>query len=257
MANLDLIRKLNKNYGKQSAIAKSVDIVDLNEAFDPDKIEKGLDNALANLGPDFIGVFEFGLAADVAVLFVDVCSFSTRFADLMGDQIGEYFDAYYDVVIPIIYSYGGEVEKIIGDGIIAVFGRPFLNADISECIKKAAQCSKEIIKNTFNTEYSSKIALHSGLIHYYKNKTGLYKEFTMIGKPLTELFRLESISEDNCVNYYEGTPVHEYFRQRTLPINASASQRSQTPWAQYSKIISGLKGVTYTRMSYISYGGRA
>jgi hypothetical protein len=60
MANLDLIRKLNKKYGKQSAIAKSVDIVDLNEALDPDKIEKGLDNALANLGPDFIRLFEFG-----------------------------------------------------------------------------------------------------------------------------------------------------------------------------------------------------
>lgn len=256
MANLDLIRKLNLNYAKNSNIANSSDIVNLNEAFDPYMIEKGLDNALANLGPDFIGCFEFGLATDVAIMFVDVCSFSTRFTDLNGDQIGEYFDIYYDIVIPIIYSYGGEVEKIIGDGIIAVFGRPFLNADISECIKNAARCSKEIIRNTVNTEYSSKIALHSGLIHYYKNKTGLYKEFTMIGKPLTELFRLESISEDDCVNYYEGTPVYEYFRQRTLPLNASASQRSQTPWVQYSKIISELKGVAYTRMSYISYGRR-
>ena len=254
MANLDLIRKLNLNYEKNSAIAKSADIVNLNEAFDPDIIEKGLDNAIANLGPTFIGCFEFGLPADVAIMFIDVCSFSTRFARLMGDEIGEYFDVYYDIVIPLIYKYGGEVEKIIGDGIIAVFGPPFLNADISECIKNAARCSKEIIKNTVNTDYSSKIALHSGEIHYYKNKTGLYKEFTMIGKPLTELFRLESVAEDDCVNYFEGTPIYEYFHARTLPVNAPASQRSQTRWSQYSKLVTGLKGVDYERMSYISYG---
>lgn len=256
MANLDLIRKLNLNYGKQSAIADSDDIINLNEAFDPDIIEKGLDDAIARLGPNFIGCFEFGLSSDVAIIFIDVCSFSTRFAGLMGDEIGEYFDAYYDIVIPLIYKYGGEVEKVIGDGIIAIFGRPFLDADISECITNAARCSREIIKTTVNTDYSSKVALHSGKINYYRNKTGLYKEYTMIGKPLTELFRLESISENDCINYYEETPVDEYFSASTLPANAPASQRSQALWTQHSKAISGLKGVDYTKMSYISYGRR-
>ncbi|TFF37706.1 adenylate/guanylate cyclase domain-containing protein [Mucilaginibacter psychrotolerans] len=253
MANFDQIRKFNLNYGKASAITRSADLVNLNEAFDPATIEKGLDNALANLGPHFLGCFEYGLPTDVALIFVDVCSFSTRFGDLLGDEIGDFFDAYYDIVVPIIYKHGGEVEKIIGDGIIAVFGRPFLDADIPKCIRQAAKCSKEIIRTAVDTQYSSKIALHSGPITYYQNKTGLYKEFTMIGRPLTELFRLESISEDDCVNYYEGTPVNEYFQARTLPLTASDSQRAQTPWCQYSKPIAGLKGVAFTNMSYIRY----
>ena len=36
----------------------------------------------------------------------------------------------------------------------------------------------------------------------YKNKTENYPEYTMIGKPLTELFRLESVSENNSINYF-------------------------------------------------------
>jgi len=253
MANLDLIKTLNINYGKQSVIAKSKDIVNLNEAFDLNKLGKGLDNAIANLGPKYLQYFEFGLPADVAIMFIDVCNFSTRFGGLDGEEIGEYFDEYYDIVIPTIYKYGGEVEKIIGDGIIAIFGAPFVDVEVTSCIKNAIVGVMEIIKQTIDTDYSSKVALHSGEIHYFKNKTGLYNEFTVIGKPLTELFRLESISEDNCINYYHGTPIYDYLQARTLPTTASAARRSQVPWGEWSKPIIGLKGVDYTKMSYIAY----
>ena len=55
--------------------------------------------------------------------------------------------------------------------------------------------------------------MHCGTINYFKNKTGLYHEFTMIGKPLTELFRLESVSIDERINYYE---KHKLSQRRGL-----------------------------------------
>jgi class 3 adenylate cyclase len=114
-------------------------------------------------------------------------------------------------VIPIIYEYGGEIDKIIGDGIICIFGPPFLGNDLKQNIKKANDCAKALIEATEGKEYSSKVAFHCGIINYFKNKTGLYKEFTMIGKPLTEIFRLESVSLDERVNYYSNTPIRLYF----------------------------------------------
>jgi hypothetical protein len=77
--------------------------------------------------------------------------------------------------------------------LFCIFGPPFQNIDLVENINKANKCSKKIIKATKDTIYSSKIAMHCGTINYFKNKSGLYREFTLFGKPLTELFRLHLV----------------------------------------------------------------
>ena len=246
MANLDLIKKLNNHYGKRSAISSETKMYSLNESLDPENIEKAITDSIGSLGPLFTRYFDLGLPAEVALLFVDVCGFSTKFSDLNGEEIGEYFDHYYDIVIPIIYKHGGEIDKIMGDGIICVFGPPFQNVDISENISQAILCSKEIIKNTTSTQFSSKVAIHSGEINYFKNKTGLYKEFTLIGKPLTELFRLESVSIDECINYYGETDIGLYFQQK-FSRRIRNNYVKPAIWTHSENQILDLKGINYSR----------
>jgi hypothetical protein len=251
MANLDLIKQLNKTYGKSSPVTNATKLFSFNESLDPDSIQKAITNSIANLGPAFTKYFDLGLPADVALLFIDVCGFSTRLSHLNGEEIGEYFDEYYGIVIPIIYDYGGEIDKIMGDGIICVFGPPFLDNSLVKNIAKAVQCSKEIIKATKGTKFSSKVAMHSGKINYFKNKTGLYKEFTMVGKPLTELFRLESISENERVNYYDKTDVRSYY----LPKFSNSASASTTPaeWSHSKQKIENLKGVDFENFYSIKH----
>ena len=43
----------------------------------------------------------------------------------------------------------------------------------------------------------------------YKNKSENYPEYTMIGKPITELFRLESIAENNSINFFNFSPYQK------------------------------------------------
>lgn len=250
MANLDLIKRLNENYGKNSSIIRETRLFSINEALDPNNIEKAITDSIADLGPLFTMYFDFGLPADVVLLFIDVCGFSTKYSNLDGEEIGEYFDEYYDVIIPIIYKYGGEIDKIMGDGIICIFGPPFQDLTLKENIIKADQCSREIIKVTKGTKFASKIALHSGSINYFKNKTGLYKEFTIIGKPLTELFRLESISNDDQINYYHSTDVYSFYQE----IMAKSSNSSQpAAWISTNYPITNLKGVDFKYFSSIKY----
>ena len=73
-------------------------------------------------------------------------------------------------------------------------------------------------------KFASKVAIHSGTINYFKNKTGLYKEFTLIGKPLTELFRLESISIDQRINYYDETDIRPYYSELISPSSSFVSR---------------------------------
>lgn len=246
MANLDLIYNLNKKYKKPTEITKTFAFTNLNEGFDPNNLEKGLSNRIAELGPRFTRYFDFCLPADVAILFIDVCSFSTRFKHLKGEKIGEYFDEYYDRVIPIIYKFGGEIDKIIGDGIIAVFGQPFLDEDYQTAIKSAEFCAKEIIEKTIGGDFSSKVAFHAGSINYFKNRSGFYNEFTIVGKPLTELFRLEGISLNDCINYYDSSPIKQHFEGRNVYSTGSSSPNYIKWWHSASEI-KDLKGVDYKR----------
>lgn len=252
MANLEQIRSLNIQYNKNSPLTEDY-VPLLNEAFDPDRIEKGFNDSVINLNPTYTGYFEFGLPAQVTLIFIDVCSFSTRFSGLDGDAISEFFDEYYKLVIPIIYKHNGEIDKIIGDGIIAVFGPPFSLLTFDENIKMASKCSKAIIAATANTRFESKIALHAGFINYFKNKSGLYNEYTIIGKPLTELFRLETISEDNSINYYQDTDVSAYYDKMIRTTQDTQILTKYIPWQLAKKNIPYLKGVSFKQLCYIKY----
>ncbi|WP_031457279.1 nucleotidyl cyclase domain-containing protein [Flavobacterium chungangense] len=209
MANLELIKKLNLKYNKPTAFTRSTKSFSLNESFNGN-IQLAIQNNISSLGSNYTTYFEQGKTAEVVLLFIDVCNFSTRFSNLDGNGISQYFDEYYDLVIPIIYEFGGEIDKIIGDGIICVFGQPFLAKNLNDCISIADKCAKKIIVETKKRDkFKSKIAFHFGKINYFKNKSIFYNELTIVGKPLTELFRLESISENEKINYFVNSDYYD------------------------------------------------
>ena len=184
--NLLELKKIHQRFKPDSPLLKAEsDLIDLNEAFDIRHIQKAFSftNSVVN-NPLFSLYFERGFTANVSVLYIDICSFSTRFQDLNDDDIVGFLDRYYEIVIPIIYEYGGEIDKIMGDGIIAVFGPPFLE-EYGYNEQAVFQCSKKLIRNTSNTDFVSKIAIHNGEIRYYKNNSFFYNEYTMIGKLMT------------------------------------------------------------------------
>jgi hypothetical protein len=62
----------------------------------------------------------------------------------------------------------------------------------------------------------------------------------MIGKPLTELFRLESISEDEKINYFDKTEIREYYEPRFV-----TSSSSSVKWYHDEHTVTNLRGVSY------------
>ncbi|KAA2215748.1 adenylate/guanylate cyclase domain-containing protein [Maribacter flavus] len=235
MANLRMIQRLNEAYGKQSVIRNlDLDSRSLNESF-----SSALSRKFRNLGQGnlYTHHFQNRMPADLAFLFIDICSFSTRFSHLDGNGIANILDQYYQIVIPIIYKYNGEIDKIIGDGIICVFGPPFYEGNANQCIKQADLCAKEIISKTNSTIFYSKVALHFGTIVYYNNTSVHYEEYTVVGKPVTELFRLEGVSVDKRVNYYSGVSKIDYYNIGLYEFG----------WQVLGPFSTGsLKGVSYT-----------
>jgi class 3 adenylate cyclase len=58
----------------------------------------------------------------VTVVFVDIRGFTT-FADRStAREAVDYLNAFFEVVVPVVSQHGGQVNKLLGDGLLAVFG---------------------------------------------------------------------------------------------------------------------------------------
>ncbi|UPT67963.1 MAG: adenylate/guanylate cyclase domain-containing protein [Sphingobacteriales bacterium JAD_PAG50586_3] len=161
----------------------------INESFNPPK-------------PAIIKYFEESKEELVVLLFIDISEFSKTIKDFTSAEVKLYLDEYYKDIIPIIYANGGEIEKLMGDGIICVFGKPFLDLKYPRNVYKAEKCAWQCVKKFQATNKNVKIAIHIGNVIYYKIPSDDYGEYTMIGQPITDLYRLESVSEKNSINFY-------------------------------------------------------
>jgi hypothetical protein len=248
MPNLKQIESLRNKYNIQKIPDSRVNLRQiraLNENFDRSSYQIKSFFNINGIDKHIIEFLEEQKNADVILLFIDITDFSQKCVNLSNSQLSNYLDDYYDKVIPLIYKHGGEIEKIIGDGIICLFGEPFLTASKAELFKKADQCAKDIIVKLKNTPKEVKIALHDGRIMYYKNKSENYSEYTMIGKPLTELFRLESISENNTINFFHVSPYDNMEISKDGVYKVSDSSH-HSYWKKSNSIKVELKGVDWS-----------
>ncbi|MDT7744148.1 MAG: hypothetical protein QOE59_3226 [Actinomycetota bacterium] len=65
----------------------------------------------------------------VHVLFVDVVGFTTLVEDLDAEDVALLQEHYFPQVAGLVAAAGGQVEKYIGDAVLATFGLPVLRPD--------------------------------------------------------------------------------------------------------------------------------
>ncbi len=68
----------------------------------------------------------------VSVLFADLVGFTTRSDGHDPEAVREFLARYFDVAREIVERYGGQVEKFIGDAVMAVWGTPVAQEDDAE-----------------------------------------------------------------------------------------------------------------------------
>jgi class 3 adenylate cyclase len=74
----------------------------------------------------------------VTVLFVDLVGFTARAEELDPEDVRAILSPYYGRLRSEIESFGGTVEKFIGDAVMAVFGAPVAHGDDPERAVRAA-----------------------------------------------------------------------------------------------------------------------
>jgi class 3 adenylate cyclase len=74
----------------------------------------------------------------VSVLFADLVGFTTLAESRDAEAVRELLSRYFDTATQIIGSYGGTVEKFIGDAVMAVWGAPTAHEDDAERAVRSA-----------------------------------------------------------------------------------------------------------------------
>jgi class 3 adenylate cyclase len=81
----------------------------------------------------------------VSVVFVDLVGFTARSEQLDPEDVRAILTPYHDTVRAEIESFGGIVEKFVGDAVMAVFGAPTAHGDDPERAVRAALAVRDAV----------------------------------------------------------------------------------------------------------------
>ena len=142
-----------------------------------------------------------GQKQKVTVVFADISGFTTLGEENPVEQVVEVLNRYFETVVPIIFKYGGMLDKFLGDGVMAVFGIPdATDMDPVNAIRCAADIQfgvkalrERLVQDAlFPIEVG--IGIATGIVIAGNIGTVEQMNYTVIGEPVNLAQRLESIS---------------------------------------------------------------
>jgi adenylate cyclase len=102
--------------------------------------------------------------AMVTILFVDIRGF-TAFADRStAREAVDYLNEFFAVAVPVVSAHGGHVNKLLGDGLLAVFGAPEPVPDHADRALAAASDLLAAVDSELGERCRVGIGVNSGLV---------------------------------------------------------------------------------------------
>lgn len=147
-----------------------------------------------------------GMRLSATVLFVDIRNFVNHCENLPAEEITTMLNDYFSEMVEVVYKYAGEVDKFIGDALLAVFyekdGDPQLETSTS---LQAFYCALEMRDRLYSFNQKRKVSgrkeIDIGIgISYGEVISGPIgskdrRDFTVIGDVVNLASRIEKLSK--------------------------------------------------------------
>lgn len=138
----------------------------------------------------------------VAILFSDIRSFTTISEGFMPDELVNALNRYFELMVDIIISRGGVIDKYIGDAIMAFFGAPVKHEDDALQAVFAAVEMQETLRS-FNAEqqksgkpeFKTGIGINYGVVTVGNIGSEKKMDYTIIGDMVNLGSRLEGLTK--------------------------------------------------------------
>ncbi|MBB4067268.1 adenylate/guanylate cyclase domain-containing protein [Gellertiella hungarica] len=139
---------------------------------------------------------------EVAVMFIDLRDFTSFAETASPSQLASTLAEYRNIVSEVVFKYGGNIDKFVGDGVMAVFGQPLRQAEDAD---RALACALRLVHTLSewreksdhdgHPALSAGIGLHYGAVVGGVLDSGRHLELTVIGDTVNVAQRLESLSK--------------------------------------------------------------
>lgn len=132
----------------------------------------------------------------VTILFVDIRGF-TSFADrATAREAVDYLNEFFGVVVPTLTRHGGHANKLLGDGLLGVFGAPDPLPDHADRALAAARSILGSVESHFGERCRIGIGVNSGLVLVGTIGGGELTELGVIGDPVNVAARVQDATRD-------------------------------------------------------------
>jgi len=151
---------------------------------------------------------------EVTILFSDIVSFTKISESLSAVEVAGFVRKYLTSMTEVIFSYGGTIDKYIGDAVMALFGAPVPNDNSAEAAIQAALVMRDRIKEFELPGKQGKalrvrMGINTGPVVVGNLGSERRSEYTAVGDAVNVASRLETFARPNeiCIdeNTYEKT----------------------------------------------------
>ena len=159
---------------------------------------------------------------EATVVFIDICSFTSISENESPDTVVKLLNSYFDVMVKEIIEQGGQVDKFIGDAIMAVFrGEYHLDRSIDACLAVRKKI-EELPNESGNIFFAPKVSIgvNSGeMISGNIGSASLRRlDYTVIGDVVNTAQRLQAAAKEGQIIISESSyeKVKESFSCRKV-----------------------------------------
>ena len=141
----------------------------------------------------------------MSILFADLVGFTTLSESRDAETVRDLLDRYFETATQIIGSYGGTIEKFIGDAVMAVWGAPTAFEDDAE---RAVRSALDLVAavEALGHEVGAELQLRAGVLTGEAAVTlGATNQGMVAGDLVNTASRLQSVAPPGTVLVGEAT----------------------------------------------------
>jgi adenylate cyclase len=128
----------------------------------------------------------------LTVMFTDIANFTAMSESLQSEMLITHLKVYIAILTSIIYQYNGEIDKFLGDGLLAYF-------EDARCALLAS-CEIQVMLNNFNhrqeeqlqPRFDTRIGLATGMVLQASLGFDERREITILGDRVNTAARLQA-----------------------------------------------------------------
>lgn len=173
----------------------------------------------------------------MTVLFADLVGYTALSEHLDPERVKRLIDASFEGLIADIAEFGGRVDKVLGDGILALFGAPVAHEDDADRAIRAAMQMHETLARfvadqpDFDVPLQLRIGVNTGVV-VVGNVSGT-ADYTAMGDVVNVASRLQMLAEPGGILIGDATAAlasDEILREPIEGLEVRGRERVERVW---------------------------